>query len=217
MTLLPMASSSPWEGVIVLFDWNGTLVLDSSRALEAVNVVLGRRWLPPLDGASFGERFKLPLSTFFAELGVQGLELSEVEVEWGKELVKRPASQRPHVVELLEELRTRGALTGVVSALSCEALDADVAAQKFDQFDFVVGSAADKPSALRALRGQRHVAVYLGDTEYDMKSAVSAGWAPVGVSGGYQSSQRLLEAGAQAVLSDIRSLVGIITRLHENC
>jgi phosphoglycolate phosphatase len=56
--------------LLVLFDWNGTIVADADRARVATNGVLARRELPTLDAERFPYAFRLPLGVMFGELGV---------------------------------------------------------------------------------------------------------------------------------------------------
>ena len=45
----------------VVLDWNGTVVADRSRAIEATNLVLAAHGLAPITDAEFGRLFSLPL------------------------------------------------------------------------------------------------------------------------------------------------------------
>ncbi|MBW0134403.1 HAD hydrolase-like protein [Pseudonocardia abyssalis] len=54
---------------------------------------------------------------------------------------------------------------------------------------------ADKAAHLSAVRGLRTRAVYVGDTEYDVRGALRAGFEAVDVTGGHRPAAALRGAG----------------------
>lgn len=199
------------DDTIILFDWNGTIVLDAERARAALNGVLAPRGLCTLSSDEFGERFKLPMHELFAELGVAHPELVAAEAEWNRGMQHAQPVARPGTTTALAALYGAGASLGIVSAASAEAIASDLAALEIPAvWGTVHGGVADKVAVLRRERGARDRAFYLGDTVYDIRSAVEAGYRPIGVTGGYTSPQRLLEAGAEVILSDLGELAGLL-------
>jgi phosphoglycolate phosphatase len=55
-------------------------------------------------------------------------------------------------------------------------------------------------------------ALYFGDTEYDIASAVASGCIAVGVLSGYCPEDRLRGAGAQFIITDYDGMDGVIAR-----
>lgn len=199
------------DDTVVLFDWNGTIVLDADRARQALNSVLGRRGLLPLDSTQFADRFRLPMKELFRDLGIAEDDLARCEAQWNRGMLGAEPRARAGASRALGGLRTAGALIGVVSAASAVSIDSDLAALGLDvDWDVVRGGVADKVAVLRAERGDRSRAFYVGDTAYDIESACAAGYRAIGVSGGYTSPERLLDAGAELIVADLGELMEIV-------
>jgi phosphoglycolate phosphatase-like HAD superfamily hydrolase len=64
---------------------------------------------------------------------------------------------------------------------------------------------------LRDRRGLARRAYYVGDTAYDIRSALAAGYVPIGVADGYTSVPRLRAAGATAIATDLREIIDIVS------
>ncbi|MDF2442710.1 MAG: phosphoglycolate phosphatase [Subtercola sp.] len=196
---------------MVLFDWNGTIVLDADRAQDALNRVLAKRGLPVLDAAAFSARFTLPMATMFVGLGVPGPEVSDAEREWNRAMASTPTTLRDGADSALRTLSDAGVLLGVISAASAEAVDFDRAGLGVpDVFTSVEAPVTDKLGRLLTHRPSREAAFYVGDTAYDMRSALAAGFVPVGVSGGYAADPVLWEAGAAHVIHSLAELPALL-------
>lgn len=205
------------DDTTILFDWNGTIVLDAERARGSLNDVLDRRSLRRLDPKQFGDQFRLPMRQFFHDLGVTEPELAEAEQEWNVGMLQGAPTARFGLIGALNELDREGARLGVISAASVDTIRADQ--ERLGLPDFwacVRGGASDKVRALREERGGRSHAIYVGDTAYDMTSAREAGYRAVGVAGGYTSPRVLRDAGAEAIITDALELaifLGIATEV----
>jgi phosphoglycolate phosphatase len=196
---------------LVLFDWNGTLVDDTARALRAANRVLTARGRGALSPPQFSEQFKLPLHSMFSDLGVPPRDLLDAVDQFNAYLERNPAPMKAGVSQMLRSIRHRGAYTGVVSAASLGAVRADMNRLGIDEgWDVVETGAVDKAHALRSHRGARERAIYVGDTTYDMECAIQAGYVAVGVADGYSNPDALLVAGAQQVLSTVSALTAFL-------
>lgn len=63
------------------------------------------------------------------------------------------------------------------------------------------------PLALASeLGAQPHEVAFIGDSDVDIKTAIAAGFAPIGVAWGYRPAELLLEVGAQTVLPSPNAL-----------
>jgi phosphoglycolate phosphatase len=199
--------------LLVLFDWNGTIVADVDRARASTNQVLAGHELKPLGPDEFTTSFRLPLAGMFADLGVAPDGLAEAEAAWNREMTLSVAPMRQGAVDTLTWLREGGARLGVISAAEASVLS-DLAGFGIGALlDSVITGAEDKVAALTARRAERARAVYVGDTEYDMTSALAAGFVPVGISGGYCAGDRLHAAGAVVVIDELDELPTVIDRL----
>lgn len=192
----------------VLFDWNGTVVLDRERARDALNQVLVSRGLPALDGPAFAREFRLPMAEMFAGLGV--VDVGAAEDGWNDAMAAGDTDARDGLGALWG-LRDSGVRLGVVSAAYDSSVRADIRSLDLDGlWDSVDAPATDKLAVLRARRGDAAVAVYVGDTAYDMECAVAAGYVPVAVSGGYSDVEVLRAAGAVHVLDSFAELEALL-------
>lgn len=197
------------DDTMVVFDWNGTIMSDLRRAVSATNAVLTARGIGPLTEDEFRDGFRLPLRGWLAGLGAG----PEAEQEWNAALATLPARPRPEALDVLVELVERGAVTAVVSAASTEAVRADVDVSGMaGLFGQVAGGVDDKARHLATLRHHRERAFYVGDTEYDVRSALTAGFVAVAVTGGYRPAEVLERAGADVVVGSLRELLDVVER-----
>jgi phosphoglycolate phosphatase len=190
--------------VLLLLDWNGTVVDDTERAFAATNEVLAGHRLMAVERDQFAATFRLPLLEMFRDLGVAEGELAAATGDWNAAMARGGVSPRRGAAAALAALRDDGAQLGVISAASANALDADLRdTQLREILHSIEVGVADKVAALIARRTERRRAVYVGDTEYDMSSAVAADFIPIGIAGGYCTPARLTAAGAVAVIEDL--------------
>lgn len=198
------------RATLVAFDWNGTVVDDSRRAVDATNELLRRSGRPPMDHAAFLGCFTLPLDDWLTRIGLPGS--SE---EWNAAMSRRPAPLRHGTVDAFIELRRLGAQLAVVSAANNLAIGADLDRLNLrTDFDYIATSVTDKAGHLSELAGTHELVVYVGDTEFDVRSAQAAGCPSIALLGGWQSSDRLRRAGATVVLDGIRDVPGCLRSLR---
>ena len=196
---------------LVVFDWNGTVVDDVERAADAMAEVLRARGIDPPDAAGFRAAFRLPLAALFGDLGVIA-DTSAAEAEWNALMARRETALSAGVEEALVALAADGHRLGVVSAASTVAIRQDAERLGIvDRFEFMHGGRADKTAALRDLAAPR--LAYVGDTEYDMASAVAAGATAIGYGAGYRPASALRAGGADRVIDHMRELAQVVESL----
>ncbi|MCK9921567.1 HAD hydrolase-like protein [Frankia sp. AgPm24] len=199
--------------LLVLFDWNGTIVADAARARAATNTVLTGHGLAAISAEEFSREFRLPLGAMFTALGVPAVEVASAEREWNHVMAATTSPARAGAGPLLETLRARGARVGVVSAAAAETVWLDLKHLHLDDLLHTVDAGAvDKIATLVSRRGERVRAVYVGDTEYDMVCAVAASYTAIGVSGGYCQPERLFAAGAEIVIDQLGELIPLLEK-----
>lgn len=200
---------------LVLFDWNGTLVADTDRAVRATNALLAERGLTALTDDEFRSRWVLPMRAFLQGLGAEDADAAEQC--WNRALAAEPAPLRPDAHSTLDTLRARGARLGVISAAGVQAVDGDLRnTGLYDRFDVVIAGCAAKTEALLDQRPTRPRAFYIGDTEYDIRSAHAAGYLAVAITGGYRPADALAAVRPDAVIDHLDQLPGVFTALHTN-
>lgn len=196
---------------LILFDWNGTVVLDNERARNALNVVLTFRDLAPLDARGFGREFHLPMRQMFHRLGV--IDAIDAEAEWNAAMVAATAPMREGG-DVLPALRECGIRLGIVSAADATSVHADLERLRLDDLWHTVDTSVhDKLAVLRQRRGAEEVALYVGDTEYDMRCAREVGYVAVAVSDGYRPVDALRDAGADHVVASLAELMPLVSKL----
>ena len=123
----------------------------------------------------------------------------------------------PNTVAALEELRAKGVRTGVVSNRRFARRVVD-ATKLTPYMDVIIGledvtNAKPDPEVLFKAIGKLGVgadeAVYVGDTDIDMKTAVAAAVRGVGVTTGNFGEDGLAAAGAWRVCSDLIEVPGL--------
>lgn len=201
------------EHTMVLFDWNGAVVIDADRARAAVNTVLVRRGLPPLGETEFSVRFRLPLSELFEQLGVAPEDRDDAEREWSEALAGTRAHLRDGAADALTALAASGAWLGVVSAASA-------AAVRFDQralavpavWNSVDVAVPDKFELLLRHRPLRANAYFVGDSTADLRCASAAGYTAIGVTDAVACDPRTLRAaGAVHVIASLDELLPLVS------
>ena len=143
--------------LLVLFDWNGTVMDDLDRAVTATNdAVAGRgdRWT----------RAHIPELVHVADEELaprdrnRNSEVDGVEARWNT-VMESPAPVRDGAADMLAELRRHGVVTGVVTAADAAVVHNDLERNGLaGVFDHVRASVADKAECLAlapAPRGRR--------------------------------------------------------------
>jgi phosphoglycolate phosphatase len=195
-----------------LFDWNGTIADDAARACFATNTALDAVGAPRIDPLEFDRKFILPMDEMFLRLGVSGQDVAAATSHWNKAMASRQAPIRAGAARFLRALHDAGEYCAVISAAGEQYLREELAHFGLaDCFDEVLTGASDKVRALDGLR-QHGQALYFGDTEYDIASAVASGCIAVGVLSGYCPEERLQAAGAQFIIADYEGMDGVIAR-----
>jgi len=128
---------------------------------------------------------------------------------------------RPYggIVKLLASLKEEGVITAVVSNKAHAAV-LDLCKQYFDGlFDMAVGEQegmAKKPApdsvyyVLRELGFSKEEAVYIGDSEVDLATAMNSGLTPYIVAWGFRDEDFLRQKGAEIIVSTPEDLLKIL-------
>jgi phosphoglycolate phosphatase len=212
----------------VLFDLDGTLLDTLDDLGDSMNAVLSARGYAthPIrsytafvgDGVHALVRRSLPNGAGGNEALVNEL-VPLMRAEYSR---RWKAKTRPYdgIPELLDGLSDRGLQLAVLSNKPHQAT-LEVVAHFFSRwkFDATFGARADvpiKPDAGAALDVSRKLGVppeaflYLGDTNTDMRTALSAGMFPVGVLWGFRTAEELRSSGAKVLVSAPRDVLSLL-------
>lgn len=205
--------------MLVVWDWNGTLLDDMDVCLGVINGMLRRRGLPPIpDLDRYREIFTFPVRTYYALAGfdLEREPFTDLAEEYmtGYRAASRSCGLVAGARETLAALERMGARQVLASASRQDDLERQVAEQGVQgAFSAVLGMADQLGGGkaglaagyLRREGADPAEVLFVGDTVHDLEVARQVGCRCVLIAGGHQSRGRLEAAGA-AVLEHIRQL-----------
>ena len=207
----------------VLFDMDGTVLDTLADLTNAVNHVLAEYRMPGIterqaasclgNGARWLLSRAAPAGTDRALLE----EMLRVYQPWYDSHCAILTAPYPGILELMKALKAAGVKLAVISNKQDSAVKR-LAGQHFSGLlETAVGESARvrrKPNpdavlaALEEMGVEKAKAVYVGDTEVDLKTAENAGIACAAVGWGFRSEEQLRAAGAERVFHSARELQG---------
>jgi phosphoglycolate phosphatase len=209
----------------VLFDLDGTILNSLEDLADSVNSVLESSGYPLRsleEIKSFtGAGYRVLLTKALPK-DTSAAEIERCTILYRKIYLTKIADKScPYdgIIELLKKLKSMGCKLGVVSNKFETAAREACRVYFEDYFDYVIGDdpiRSKKPSpegvweALKALGSSREKAVYLGDSDVDIKTAKNAGLVSVGVSWGFRSRAVLEESGADFIIDSPGELLNIL-------
>jgi HAD superfamily hydrolase (TIGR01509 family) len=213
----------------VLFDLDGTLVdtvetriLAWERALAGAHLPTGRDGLAPLIGLD-GKRLAREVGAL-AGRPIDEAGAEEIDRQSGEIYARLNDSPRPlpGVRRLLAELDRRGVAWAIATSSRKEQVTGSVAALGLEQEPTIVDAshvkhAKPEPDLLLLAAKQLDIEPaacwYVGDSTWDMVSAVAAGMLAIGVTAGSAVDASVLEgSGAAAVVASLDELAASIER-----
>ena len=208
----------------VLFDLDGTLLDTLQDIAGSCNAALTRNGFPTYSAAAYryfvGDGVAVLISRVVPRKAHDPATLARVATDYREAYQKNwNATTLPYdgIPELLDQLTHRGIALTVLSNKPD-----DFTRRCVDEFlprwQFAIVQGASqafppKPHAAGALHMATALKLpasefaYLGDTNTDMKTAVSAGMFPVGVKWGFRTAEELATAGAAVIIEHPRQLL----------
>jgi len=215
---------------LVLFDVDGTLVDSQAEIMSAMQVAFDRVGLALPNRADVLSTVGLSLTETFQTLIPQAdaALIAAISQEYKTAYFEnRMAGARPVLFDGIDTVIRRLAqrddlVLGVATGKSRRGINALI-----DMYDwqgvFVTVQVSDdhpskpSPSMILAALGETgvdaHCAVMIGDTEYDMQMAQSAGVHALGVSWGYHDHRRL--KAAQMILDQVSDIETALNKIWE--
>lgn len=206
---------------LIIFDWDGTLADSAAMIVGAMQRAIAALGLPPRADESIRELIGLGLNDALlrlypdADLGHLRRLLDSYRAQW----LAEGAGEAPLFaggMTALRRLHTEGFRLAIATGKSRRGLDRSLA-HHLEVRELIVNSrtadeTASKPDPLmlrelladEGLRAEE--ALMVGDTEFDLAMAAALGMPALGVSCGVHAPQRLLQAGARALLEDVAAL-----------
>jgi len=203
-----------------MFDWDGTLMDSGAFIVDCIKkAAVDMQFIPPPDvdiRNIIGLAMPVGLQSLFPQMSDhQCLELLERYRYHFFNVNPRPIDLFTHVRSTLRHLQEIGFLLCVATGKSRRGLNVDLQASQLSPL-FVATRCADEtaskpdPQMVLELLEETGIApenaLVIGDTEYDVQMANSAGVDALGVSYGMHEVGRLLENGAKGCIDDIAQL-----------
>jgi phosphoglycolate phosphatase len=204
---------------LALFDCDGTLVDGQAGVINAMEAAFAEVGLPAPDRHQVRRIVGLSLPQAIRLLAPETTEAVRTEADQAFRASFNAARLGGTLVEplydgiadLIAALAADGWLLGVATGKSQRGLEHCLAMHSLTRH-FVTLQTADNhpskphPSMIETALAETGVApedcVMIGDTEFDIAMAVSAGVRGLGVDWGYHTAQELVAAGAEAVAAD---------------
>ncbi|GJQ59110.1 MAG: HAD family hydrolase [Candidatus Scalindua sp. AMX11] len=209
-------NNTPYNAVI--FDLDGTLLNTLEDLANSMNRVLGQNGFPTHqtdayryfvgDGALELVNRALPIEKRIDSIATQCLEDFRTDYRENWKIKTAPYEGVP---EMLDALKMRKVKMAILSNKPHEHTKRCVT-ELLPQWDFSIvlgqrNGIPRKPDPIGAFEVAEHMNIppsefiYLGDTDIDMKTSVTAGMFPVGALWGFRTAEELQESGAQALIS----------------
>ena len=205
---------------LIVFDWDGTLMDSAGHIVAAMQHAIRGLGLPVRSDTQLSELIGLGLNDAFARLYPELNTEATLKLlsQYRQHFLNPPVSGSMlfgGVRETLQQLHDAGYRLSVATGKSRRGLDRALDETRLKSL-FVTSRCADEcaskpdPQMLEEILWECNVepghALMVGDTEYDMAMARSAGVPALGVAWGVHGSDRLLSAGASAVLPSVPDL-----------
>lgn len=207
----------------VIWDWNGTLLDDTTASYAIVEQMRAARGMEHLGGIDrYRALFRFPVIEYYRDMGYT------FETETFQDITVDFVARYAAIVDdcplqagaeaVLQTLRARGMRQMILSATGQARLDIEVAAHGIAHyFDAILGQ-PDDAAVSKAERGRIYFAqqgidpaamVLVGDTDHDFEVAQMIGCRCVLLDIGHQSRQRLQTLGTTVIhsLSELPALL----------
>ncbi len=204
---------------LVIFDLDGTVLDTLQDLVNAVNHVLLQFGYPAREKSElvhyFGNGSRWIFENIFGDDNVTIDKLLPVYNGYYKEHCAITTKPYDGVLSLIADLKKAGIKTAVVSNKPDFAVQPLCKEYFAGLFDFACGEREGirrKPypdscfEVLNKLQIDKQNAVYVGDSEVDVQTAVNAGLSCIAVSWGFRSVEELKKAGAKIIVNTVTEL-----------
>lgn len=206
---------------LLIFDWDGTLSDSESLIVSSMQAAIRDLDLPPRDDKAIGQLIGLGLEEGMQQLypELQTDELIRLLMGYRARFVGQGLQEAPlfyGAARALTALAEAGHLLAVATGKSRPGLNRSLQHHPDLRPLFAATRTADetanKPNPLMLLELLQEFdlpaerALMVGDTEYDAAMAAAIGMPMLGVTCGVHAPQRILAAGAEALLASVADL-----------
>ncbi len=214
----------------IIWDWNGTLLDDVDIAVDAMNNLLRRRYLPLLDHKTYKDIFTFPVKDYYEQIGFdfEAEPFEQVAEEFISEYNAAKQRYRLHdgVEKVLSRINDMGIPQSILSASNEQDLVNIVQGLNIDRHFVKLAGLGDYYAASKVDRGKRFLSelelepgkvLMIGDTVHDYEVSCELGFDCLLAAYGHQSSKRLLVCGVDIIesIEDVGSYLEAIERQEE--
>lgn len=216
----------------VIFDWNGTLIADTTLCVRGTNQVLAFFDLPPVTTEAYQEAYTVPLLEMYQQFGCNRKEIIERQQEFFSVFVRHYREKedrlrlRKGARGALQALKTKNHHVAVLSNYTVSGITKQTDRLKITPlFDAVLANAPHENPIAKKGKGDRlktfveergiQSALIVGDTMEEIEIAHDYGFLAVAVSGGTCTAARLKKAKPEFLISHLEELPEIAKKVFE--
>ena len=219
---------------LVAFDWNGTILSDTSAVIKSESAVLVKYGLNPTYLKEFQRNYTVPLRTYWTNMGINPKIFDRDSRKIRKiffdayESLENKCRTRSNSRTILDWLKKNKILSVIFSNHPATHIAIQVKRLKIDkQFANILGYATYKDHSMMYKRGKEEElrrfiqklkfkpkeVVLVGDTEEEIEIGQRRGYFTVALTGGYQNVRRLKAAKPDFLINNLLELKKIIQGL----
>ncbi len=212
---------------IAVFDLDGTLVSSDNAIISAFKQCAKKHHLPAVDPYHIKNHIGLIGKDFFQQLygqtliALESYDFDEIyedfqTIYYELHLKQKGASCFEGIEGQLTKLHKQGWILALCTGKGRKGAEQDLEANGILEYFSVLKTASDgfpsKPypqildATITQCGGKYQDAIMIGDTSYDIQMAAALGVKSLGVLWGYHDRQRLEQAGATRLISDVSLL-----------
>ena len=192
----------------IIWDWNGTLLNDTTLCVDAMNSMLTERGKSNVSVAQYRDYFTFPVKDYYSRIGWDfeeepfdkiGIEFMDL---YFQDLEK--ADLQDDTIDALEFFKEKGVAQYVLSAMEEQSLISSIKKKGiFDYFSAITGindhyangKIASAGRLIRKIASNPEEIVLIGDTLHDLEVANHFNLRCFLIAKGHQSKEKLGESG----------------------
>lgn len=202
----------------VILDWSGTLVDDLDPVIEACNKIFEAFGKPPFSKEAFREKFFLPFPAFY-ERYLPEATMEEIERVYHEAFdeLQVQVTLLPYALEFLEYCKEQAFSVFLLSSIQgrhFERQSEHLGVRRFFSRAYV--EAMDKRRTIQELLSNHDLkpeeTLFVGDMEHDIETGRQAGVQSCAVLTGYDSLEKIKQAGPSLIFRDLAGVKGYLVR-----
>ena len=205
---------------LIIWDWNGTLLNDVETCVEAMNVMLHKRNMNPLNRETYKKIFTFPVQDYCKNLGFdfEKESFENLSVEY-IDLYKKLAEEAPlqlGVIEALEYFQIQAYRQIILSASEQESLEYQVKERRIEHhFESILGlnniyaksKFENAKNYIKNSSTKFKQLILIGDTYHDYEVAQEIEAFCILVENGHQILNQFNIKSEVLVISDLKELI----------